>query len=54
MLPGEEIAVSLRIEEARASQSKPDRGIVKHRITGRRVRDGAVVLEIRGTMLMKR
>src|SRR5689334_3273456 len=52
--PGDEIAVSLRIEEATPSRSKPDRGIVKHRITGRRLSDGQVVLEIRGTMFMKR
>lgn len=54
VFPGDEIAVSIRVEEARASASKPDRGIVKNRITGRRVRDGVVVLEILGTMFMKR
>ncbi len=52
--PGDEIAVSFRIETARASQSKPDRGIVQHCIAGTRTRDGVVVLEIHGTMLMKR
>jgi acyl dehydratase len=52
--PGDEIAVSLRIDEATPSRSKPDRGIVRHRITGRRRGDGQVVLEIRGTMFMKR
>ena len=52
--PGDEIAVSARIEEVTPSRSKPDRGIVKHRITGRRVPDGQVVIEIRGTMFMRR
>lgn len=52
--PGDEIAVSLVIEECTPSRSKPDRGIVKHRITGTRVSDGQKVLEIRGTMFMRR
>jgi hypothetical protein len=52
--PGDEIGVTARIEETTPSRSKPDRGIVKHRITGRRVADGQVVIEIRGTMFMKR
>jgi acyl dehydratase len=52
--PGDEIGVTLRIEETTPSRSKPDRGIVKHRITGRRVADGQVVIEIRGTMFMRR
>lgn len=52
--PGDEIAVSLRIEELIPSRSKPDRGILKHCISGRRVADGQPVIEIRGTMFMKR
>ena len=52
--PGDEIGVSLRVEELIPSRSKPDRGIVKHCITGRRVADDQVVIEIRGTMFMKR
>jgi acyl dehydratase len=52
--PGDEIAVSMRIEEVTPSRSKLDRGIVKHLITGRRVSDGQVVLEIRSTIFLKR
>ncbi len=52
--PGDEIGVTARIEQLTHSRSKPDRGIVKHCITGRRVADGLVVIEIRGTMFLKR
>ncbi len=52
--PGDEINVSLRIESLTPSRSKPDRGIVKHCITGRRVPDGQVLIEIRGVMFAKR
>ena len=52
--PGDEIAVSARIEEVTPSRSKPDRAIVKHCITGRRVPDGQVLVTIRGTMFLKR
>ena len=52
--PGDEIAVSARIEELTPSRSKPDRGVAKIRYTGRRVADGAVVLDILGTHFFRR
>ncbi|MDO9708513.1 MaoC/PaaZ C-terminal domain-containing protein [Paracraurococcus lichenis] len=52
--PGDEIAVSARIEELTPSRSKPDRGIAKVRYTGRRLADGAVVIDILGTHILRR
>ena len=52
--PGDEIAVSARIEALTPSRSKPDRGVVKVLYTGRRVADGAVVLEMLGTHIFRR
>lgn len=52
--PGDEIALSARVEELVPSKSRPDRGIAKFRYTGRRVPDGVVVLEILGTHFLKR
>ncbi|MFC7477618.1 MaoC/PaaZ C-terminal domain-containing protein [Dankookia sp. GCM10030260] len=52
--PGDEIAVSARIEALAPSRSKPDRGVVKVLYTGRRQADGAVVLEILGTHIFRR
>ena len=52
--PGDEIALSARIEALTPSRSKPDRGVVKVLYTGRRAADGAVVLEIVGTHIFRR
>lgn len=52
--PGDEIAVSGRVEELTPSRSRPDRGAVKVRYTGTRVSDGAVVIEITATHIFKR
>ncbi|TDH61672.1 acyl dehydratase [Dankookia rubra] len=52
--PGDEIAVSARIEALNPSRSKPDRGVVKVLYTGRRLTDGVVVLEILGTHILRR
>jgi len=52
--PGDEIAVTARIESLAPSRSKPDRGVVKVLYTGRRVADGAVVIEILGTHMLRR
>jgi acyl dehydratase len=52
--PGDEIAISARVEAVMPSRSKPDRGAVKMLYTGRRVSDRAVVLEILGVHIFKR
>lgn len=52
--PGDEIALSARIEDLIPSRSKPDRGVAKVRYTGTRVSDGTVVLDILGTHFLKR
>lgn len=52
--PGDEIAISARVEGLTPSRSKPDRGVVKMLYTGKRVADGAVVLEILGVHLFRR
>jgi acyl dehydratase len=52
--PGEEIAVSARVEELIPSRSKPDRGVAKIRYFGTRTSDGVVVLDILGTHFLKR
>ncbi|WP_135467096.1 MaoC/PaaZ C-terminal domain-containing protein [Crenalkalicoccus roseus] len=52
--PGDEIAVTARVEEVAPSRSKPDRGVAKIRYTGRRTADGAVVIEILGTHFFRR
>lgn len=52
--PGDEIALSARVEELVPSKSRPDRGLAKFRYTGRRVSDGVVVLDILGTHFLKR
>ena len=44
--PGDEIAVSGRVEELTPSRSRPDRGVARFRYTGTRVSDGVVVIEI--------
>ena len=52
--PGDELAIAARIEALTPSRSKPDRGVAKVLYTGRRVSDGAVVLEILGTHILRR
>jgi acyl dehydratase len=52
--PGDEIGITARIEALTPSRSKPDRGVVKVLYTGRRVADGAVVLEMLGTHIFGR
>ena len=52
--PGDEIGIAARIEALTPSRSKPDRGVVKVLYTGRRVADGAVVLEMLGTHIFRR
>ena len=52
--PGDEIAVSGRVEELTPSRSRSDRGAVKVRYTGTRVPDGVVVIEIVATHIFKR
>ena len=52
--PGDEIAVTARIEALTPSRSKPDRGAVKVLYTGRRLVGGVVVLEILGTHIFRR
>ncbi len=52
--PGDEMALTARVEELTPSRSRPDRGVAKFRYTGRRVSDGVVVLEFLGTHFLKR
>jgi acyl dehydratase len=52
--PGDEIGITARIEALTPSRSKSDRGVVKVLYTGRRVADGAVVLEMLGTHIFRR
>ncbi len=52
--PGDEIAVSGRVEELTPSRSRPDRGAAKFRYIGTRMSDGAVVIEIVATHIFKR
>lgn len=52
--PGDEIAVTGRVEELTPSRSRPDRGVARFRYTGTRVSDGAVVIEITATHIFKR
>ncbi len=52
--PGDEIALTARLEELIPSRSRPDRGVAKIRYTGRRVSDGQVVIDILGTHFFKR
>ena len=51
--PGDEIAVSARVEELIPSRSKPDRGVAKIRYFGTRTSDGVVVLDILGTHFLR-
>ena len=52
--PGDEIAVSGRVEELTPSRSRPDRGMAKFRYVGTRVFDGVIVIEITATHILKR
>jgi acyl dehydratase len=52
--PGDEIAMTVRVEELIPSRSRPDRGIAKLRYTGRRVSDGVEVLDILAAHFFRR
>lgn len=52
--PGDEIALTARVEELSPSRSRPDRGTVRMRYTGTRAADGAVVLEVLATHILRR
>ena len=52
--PGDELAITARVEALIPSRSKPDRGVVRMLYTGRRVADGAAVIEILGTHFFRR
>jgi len=52
--PGDEIALTARVEALIPSRSKPDRGVVKMLYTGRRLPDRVVVIEILGTHFFRR
>jgi acyl dehydratase len=52
--PGDEIALLARVEELTPSRSKPDRGVARFRYIGTRVTDGAVVLDVLATHILKR
>ena len=52
--PGDEIAIAGEVLDLVPSRSRPDRGVVKMRYTGRRVSDGVVVIEILGTHFFRR
>ena len=52
--PGDEIALTARVEELAPSRSRPDRGTVRMRYTGTRAADGAVVLDVLATHIFRR
>lgn len=52
--PGDAIAIAVRVEELTPSRSRPDRGTAKLRIIGTREGDGAVVLDVLGTHILRR
>ena len=52
--PGDQIALTGRVEELTPSRSRPDRGAARFRYTGTRESDGAVVIEIVATHIFKR
>ncbi len=52
--PGDVLRVSGLVEELTPSRSKPDRGVAKLRFTAHRVSDGAKVLDVLGTVFLKR
>ena len=52
--PGDEVALTGRVEELTPSRSRPDRGTVKMRYTGTRVPDGATVIEIVAMHIFRR
>jgi acyl dehydratase len=52
--PGDEIAMTVRVEELIPSRSRADRGIARLRYTGRRVADGVEVLDILATHFFRR
>ena len=52
--PGDEIDVNARIESLTPSRSRPDRGTAVMRYTGTRVADGAAVMEVIATHILKR
>ena len=52
--PGDVLRVSGLVEELTPSRSKPDRGVAKLRFTAHRIPDGAKVLDVLGTVFLKR
>jgi acyl dehydratase len=52
--PGDEIEMTVRVEELVPSRGRADRGLVKLRYMGRRVADGVEVLDILASHLFKR
>ncbi|MBL6079439.1 MaoC family dehydratase [Belnapia sp. T18] len=52
--PGDVLHVTGVVEELTPSRSKPDRGVAKLRFTAQRVADGAKVLDVLGTVFLKR
>ncbi|MBL6455021.1 MaoC family dehydratase [Belnapia sp. T6] len=52
--PGDVLQVTGVVEELTPSRSKPDRGVAKLRFTAHRVGDGAKVLDVLGTVFLKR
>jgi acyl dehydratase len=54
LAPEDEVALVVTVEEVRPSRSKPELGVAKLRYLGTRVADGAVVLDVLCTHLMRR
>ncbi|WP_201445578.1 MaoC family dehydratase [Belnapia sp. F-4-1] len=52
--PGDTLHVTGVVEELTPSRSKPDRGVAKLRFTAHRVADGAKVLDVLGTVILRR
>ncbi len=52
--PGDVLRVSGLVEELTPSRSRPDRGVAKLRFMAHRVADGAKVLDVLGTVFLKR
>jgi acyl dehydratase len=52
--PGDVLRVSGLVEELTPSRSRPDRGVAKLRFMAYRVADGAKVLDVLGTVFLKR
>jgi acyl dehydratase len=52
--PGDVLHVTGVVEELTPSRSKPDRGVARLRFTAHRADDGAKVLDVLGTVFLKR